>query len=280
MTSIQERNTQKFPRGLRIAETRTDADTRELTGVIDELRITSNQYDTAVFVMGGAGNWTDSEKISSMIREALVIIGSERKLLIGDGGTDSGIMKITGQAVDRLVNEEGHDCLLLGVAPKEHVRYPGWDGLSEEGIEVLNPEPNHTHLIVVKSNLKIGQMGTWGNETDVMYRLFNRLAIGKKSVGLVVNGGGITLDEVVKNLEQGRNLVVLKGSGRAADAIASIVEGKAVADQGIRELRSKLLKKYRDEFARNQGQLIVFDISAEGASSDSLAKTLISNLIS
>lgn len=276
MTSIQENDIPKFPSGLRVVETRTDADPIELAGVIKELGIISEYFDTAMFVMGGAGNWSDPHKVASMISGALVIVGKERQLLIGDGGSDSGIMQISGQARVNLVNE-GYNCLLLGVAPKDHVRYPGWDGLSGEGIEVFQPEPNHTHIVAVKS-LEVGQWGSWGNETNVMYRLFARLAKGKESVGLVVNGGKITLNEVIKNLEQGRNLVVLKGSGRAADAIASIVEGKVVVDQETKELRSKLLREYRDEVARYQGQLIVFDISAEGASSDSMAKTLISNL--
>jgi len=37
-----------------------------------------------------------------------------------------------------------------------------------------------------------------------------------------VNGGGITVNEVIQNMKQGRRLIVLENTGRAADGLAAI----------------------------------------------------------
>jgi hypothetical protein len=54
---------------------------------------------------------------------------------------------------------------------------------------------------------------------------------------LVVNGGAITLDEVERNLAQRRPIVVLAGSGRAADAIVAHVRGIEPPEPAVRQLQ-------------------------------------------
>ena len=70
-----------------------------------------------------------------------------------------------------------------------------------------------------------------------MYQIFGRLAAGRASVTLVVNGGAITLDEVGRNIAQRRPMVVVAGSGRVADALVARVRGVDPAEPGARQFR-------------------------------------------
>ena len=70
-----------------------------------------------------------------------------------------------------------------------------------------------------------------------MYEIFGRLSAGRASAALVVNGGAITLDEVERNLAQGRPIVVVAGSGRAADAIVAHVRGIEPPEPAVRQLQ-------------------------------------------
>ena len=71
-----------------------------------------------------------------------------------------------------------------------------------------------------------------------MYKVFARLAEGKPSVAVVANGGGITLAEVDENIRAGRPIILVSGSGRAADVLVSLVANHT-ADSAEAELRQK-----------------------------------------
>jgi SLOG in TRPM, prokaryote len=58
-----------------------------------------------------------------------------------------------------------------------------------------------------------------------MFELFDRLAFERASVALVINGGALALQEVARHAASGRRMVLVTGSGRAADAVASRVQG-------------------------------------------------------
>ena len=51
-----------------------------------------------------------------------------------------------------------------------------------------------------------------------------KLADGRPAVTIVANGGGITLTEVDANIRAGRRMIVIEGSGRAADALVSLLK--------------------------------------------------------
>jgi hypothetical protein len=57
-------------------------------------------------------------------------------------------------------------------------------------------------------------------------------------VAVLVNGGGVALKEVLANVTASRPIIVLEGSGRAADAVASLVKG-TVPDDELAELGAK-----------------------------------------
>ena len=116
----------------------------------------------------------------------------------------------------------------------------------EPGRTAIDPNRRtRTSWLVREPGVKLGRRsadrarggGHWGAETDAMYEIFGRLSAGRASAALVVNGGAITLDEVERNLTQGRPIVVVAGSGRAADAIVAHVRGTEPTEPVARELR-------------------------------------------
>jgi len=71
------------------------------------------------------------------------------------------------------------------------------------------------------------------------------LGIGLSVVrGLVElhGGNGITLREVDANVRAGRRMILIKGSGRAADALVSLLEKAQVSDPEIATLRESAQK--------------------------------------
>jgi hypothetical protein len=72
-----------------------------------------------------------------------------------------------------------------------------------------------------------------------MYEIFERLSEGRPSVALVANGGAVTLAEVDRNITANRSIVLIAGSGRAADALASLLAGTVPERGEVSELRTQ-----------------------------------------
>ena len=66
---------------------------------------------------------------------------------------------------------------------------------------------------------------TWGDESPWLSRVATAIADGQPSVTLVVNGGQITYDDIDHSLQAGRPVIILAGTGRAADTIAAAARG-------------------------------------------------------
>ena len=75
-----------------------------------------------------------------------------------------------------------------------------------------------------------------------MYWLFSKLAEGRPSVTIVANGAGITLKEVEANVRAATPHDFDRGSGRAADALVSVLRKAPVADAEVRSLRERAEK--------------------------------------
>jgi SLOG in TRPM, prokaryote len=200
------------------------------------------EADAFLFLSGGASRMSDDAKtrLLGLLGAAEDLAMSGLRLAVGDGGTQAGLMEAAGLA--RLAS--GNRFLLLGVAPAPDITLTDEAGKTPV-------DPNH-HAIVAVENSSWAQAqrrhgwtpaaGYWGSETETMYVIFERLARGRRSVTLVANGGAITLDEVEQNLKQRRSMIVVAGSGRAADAIVSVLEGNAPTSQepALRERVAKL----------------------------------------
>jgi hypothetical protein len=72
-----------------------------------------------------------------------------------------------------------------------------------------------------------------------MYLLFAKLAEGRPSATIVANGGGVTLKEVDLNVRAGRPVILIEGSGRAADALISLLRNAKVLNAEVMSLRDR-----------------------------------------
>jgi hypothetical protein len=163
----------------------------------------------AVIVVVGAADSLPPELVphlSVLFFRALVTAAEHAGAVVVDGGTDAGVMAVTGEAV-----AEGEGIVLVGVAPSAKVSYPGQPG----DAEAAALEPNHSHFLLVDG-------ADWGGETKTMFALADGLvARSAKAVGLVVGGGQVARNEVLEMVRRGWPVVVIAGTGGLADGIAA-----------------------------------------------------------
>ena len=182
-----------------------------------------SRADRFVFLCGGAANLdADRYQPALAMLDALTQLPLDGyRIAVGDGGTCAGIMAAAGRAR----RASGNRFVLIGVAPAGDVTPRG----------TTPTDPNHSHLVTV-ADPSAPAIDAWGTETETMYWLFARIAAGRPSVAVLVNGGKIALKEVQANVEAGRVVITVEGSGRAADALACLVTGRAAVDSEAADL--------------------------------------------
>jgi hypothetical protein len=175
------------------------------------------QPHALIMVFGGAKGLDDSGKarLAELFTDAIAPAAAELGALVIDGGTQSGVMAMMGEALAR----DGRGSQLLGIAPSGKVTYPG--GPSDANIGDGVPlEPNHSHFVLVES-------AEWGGETGKMLDLAR--AFNAPIVAILVNGGAIAADEALQSVRNGWQLLVIEGSGRFADELSAAVRDGQVA---------------------------------------------------
>lgn len=160
----------------------------------------------AILVIGGAGGMTDDD-LQRVDPVAAVILQSAQKkgAVIVDGGTDAGVMA----ALGRMQAELKLDVPLIGVAAAGTVFYPG---KKAEMADAAPLEPHHTHFILVPGS-------AWGDESVWIDSIVS--SISGKSVAVVINGGAIAKADYELGLVSRRPTILLAGSGRLADELAT-----------------------------------------------------------
>ena len=181
----------------------------DLPRLLEEARLS---IGPVLVVVGGAGGLApdDEDRLRVLIRDYLVPVVVRVGASVVDGGTDSGVMRAIGSAR----SDADAPFQLVGVVAAGTVPSPG-DGDADAGTVV---DPNHTHIVLVPGT-------EWGDESPWLSDVASALSVGHPSVTLLVNGGEIAYADVQRSLLAGRPLIVLAGSGRAADDIASGVWG-------------------------------------------------------
>lgn len=178
--------------------------------LVDEVRGAS---DACVFLSGGAGRMAqaDADAVRKALEALTIVQGRGVRLAVGDGGTQSGVMEAAGlvRAASAL------HFPLVGVAPAPEVPPRGPTPL----------DPHHSHVVLIDNRDWPADEGYWGSETAAMHQLFDALAAGRPSAAVVANGGGIVLREVAEHIRARRQVVLLEGTGRAADALAGLLRG-------------------------------------------------------
>jgi len=199
-----------------------------------------------LLLSGGASDISFAEmaRLRRLLAEGVARVAAEEGITVIDGGTQAGVMRMMGEG-----RANAGDCApLIGVCPAALVSWPGRalsppkGGPAGDGLVPL--EPNHTHFVLTPSD-------AWGDETETMFALAAALSDGVPSVAILANGGSIARDEVLRNVRQGREIIVIRGSGRLADVIAAAVAG------GVEPPDDEITAIVRE------GRITLFDIGDE-----------------
>jgi SLOG in TRPM, prokaryote len=177
-------------------------------------------------VIGGAKKLgpVETDLVRKTFTDILAPIAQKWDATVIDGGTNSGVMSLMGQARAALKGTFP----LIGVVPLGLAIVP------EREVDLLEDgclEPNHTHFILVP-----GQ--EWGDESAWVAKIATELAGQAPSATVLINGGEITWKDAQANVDENRTLIVIEGTGRAADLLASVAHGHVSDERAERLLKS------------------------------------------
>ena len=203
-----KRDTITFDNGNQAVVVTAGCDTDAQT-ILESLEIA--QPHALIMVFGGAKGLDDSRKtrLAELFVDAIAPAAAELGALVIDGGTQSGVMEMMGEAFAR----DGRVFQLLGIAPAGKVKYPGSSSDASNG-DRAPLEPNHSHFVLVDSD-------EWGGETGTMFKLAQALNVSVATV--LINGGKIAESEGLRSVRNRWPLVVVDGSGRFADELSAAV---------------------------------------------------------
>jgi hypothetical protein len=181
------------------------ADDHDLAAATSSLGLHTGRF-TFVLVGGADGmNEDELERLYPLFLNSLAPLFDSCEAIILDGGTDSGIMNLIGKAR----KEIGATFPLVGVVASGTIALPEAEHTVPHGAKL---EPNHTHFIIVPGI-------EWGAES--IWIDFVAGIISERAVTILINGGDIARKDVEFSLASGRPVVVVAGSGRLADELAS-----------------------------------------------------------
>ena len=226
--------------------------------------------DVLISVTGSAASLTLTAQLQRVFDRGLAQAAAMTNAWIFTGGTDSGVMRLVGEAMHKggLV-----DIPLVGIAPwaavygraalrgckGEEVFVGGGLAPSAEVDGKLNP--HHTHQILVDSGRAAPK---WGSEIALRSRLERTFATSKgvPVVLLVVQGGRGTLDMMMASARLGSPLLVLADTGGAASAVAQFFDGGSmdhVTDAAFRVERCEAqLRELHALHGEREGTLVSF----------------------
>jgi hypothetical protein len=158
--------------------------------------------------VGGAGSMDEAVlgTMEVVLAERVLPLLHELGAVVVDGGTDAGVMAAMGRA-----RQAGPDVPLVGVVARGTAHPPG----TGSGPEAAEIDRHHSHQVLVPGDV-------WGEESPWIARVATAISAGRPSATLVSNGGEITFEDIAHSLQADRPVVVLAGTGRTADLIASV----------------------------------------------------------
>ncbi|KFA88200.1 DUF4231 domain-containing protein [Archangium violaceum] len=186
------------------------------------LRALGIQRPHALLLLLGGADELDAAlgaRVERLFNRGLVPVSTEGGALLLDRGTRQGLMGFIGRGLA----ERGHSCPLVGVAPEGCVLLPGGStgGQAPPRAEL---EPHHSHFVLVHGD-------AWGAETDMLFRLASTLAGEVPVLVVLVNGGSTAKEEVLRSVRRHWPIVVIQGSGRLADEIATALQAPRLSTE-------------------------------------------------
>jgi hypothetical protein len=207
---------------------------QDLAVALSAIGLTENR--PVLVVIGGASLISDEDlqRLQRLFSEVLAPLAQELGLIVADGGTDAGVMRLMGNAREEISGTFP----LVGFSPDGLVKLPDDETSSTE---LTDLEPHHTHFFLVPGD-------QWGDESRWLARIASQIAGDYPSVTVLINGGSIALVDAIENLKVHRPLIVIQGSGRLADEIAEAVNHP---EQKIRQEVANLMET---------GEITIFDL--------------------
>lgn len=170
--------------------------------------------DHPVIVLIGGHIFPENASITNQAIEVIAKTAEILDVSIISSGTDVGVMTAMGKSRGR----NGYQFPLVGISPEGSVTWPEGPRSGtplHTGNEREQLEPHHSHFILVPGNEP-------GDETKWIVRAATMITKGRhKSVTVLINGGKSSQQDVDEGLQANRPLIVLSGTGRLADEIAS-----------------------------------------------------------
>jgi hypothetical protein len=194
-----------------------------------------------VVLVGGAGlmDARDLDRLRPLFERGLVPLAERLGVVVIDGGTDAGVMRLIGRA--RTTAQATFP--LVGVPAVGTVRFPGkhprarrrWP-LNHLGARRRWPlDAHHPHFVLVPG-------AEFGDEAPWIARVATELAGGRPSVTVLVNGGEIAYPDMACSLRAGRPVLAVAGSGRTPDQLASAARGGPAEERAVRLAASGLVE--------------------------------------
>ena len=182
---------------------------QDLTSALSNMNL--QKHRPVLVVIGGASQISEADllKLQHLFVEVLAHLAQELGLLVADGGTDAGVMRLMGKARSHIQGKFP----LVGVSPIGLVKFSNHD---KHSLDAAFLEPHHTHYFLVPGS-------NWGDESPWLAQIASTLADNHPSVTILINGGEIALVDAIENVKLNRPLIVIGGSGRLADEIADSV---------------------------------------------------------
>lgn len=193
----------------------------------------------AVAVVGGAASFDTPEyahirnRVSELLNR-LAEVAISHRLAIVDGGTPFGAMRLMGE----ICYAHQFRFPLIGVAPtakvawssSQGIDYPStWYGMKLDDILKSRQDKrtpldiNHTAFVLVEAN-------NWGDEAEMLAQVAHELSGHYPAMEILVNGGDVARRDIIAYLQKGGEVIVIQGSGRFADELATAVEKGHIKD--------------------------------------------------
>ena len=207
-----------------------------------------------IYIIGGAGLMSkdDIEKTRIIIDKAIAAFAHEHNITVVDGGTEAGVMQMSGQAR----RQNSYRYPLIGVSPLHKISYPGWDNPASD----VSLDAGHSHFVLVEAD-------DWGCESQTIVNLARLIRGDQPALGILINGGSIAEKEVylaTAKDEPRIPILILDGSGRAAndigealktgrtskEIIKAIVDGGKIRSVGIQDGPQAMYESLEAHFLR------------------------------
>lgn len=222
--------------------------------IIEEFRL--NPLPNGIICISGGAALFPPDTIKTTVRLVEFAIAPgvfNHDLIVIDGGTECGIMQITGMILRKvkygnsLTLDQSQNQLadfetlpLMGFVPESKVIYPGIKRSDQDYPQI---DPNHTYIVMVT------EAQDWGDEVECMFSFLEYLS-GEKKIpvtNIIANGGRVTIEEAYHAVQQGYHIIVLEGSARATEVIVAALNKLSKKDLVTLLKHHKLANQTQEE---------------------------------